>query len=213
MPSKVVVQVVALVVVLTGAILALLHGHAPRSAADWLAPIGPAVAAAGALLWAFDRYVWRWRGIHRLVGRPILDGTWHGELASRWVDPETGARVPPTPDVFLVVRQRYWQVTARFFSRESSSESLSAELKRADDGVCQLIYVYRSIPRPGVRDHSPIHSGTVFLNAPKEQEDGLEGEYFTGRATTGELRFSRRFKTHIESYGAGLRLLHADEEP
>jgi hypothetical protein len=207
MLSKVVVQVVALVVVLTSAVLALIHGHAPRSAVDWLAPIGPAVAAAGTLLWAFDRYVWRWPGVRRLVGKPILDGTWHGELASRRVDPKTGERVPPTYNVFLVVRQRYWKVTARFFTKESSSESLTAELKRADDGVCQLVYVYRNTPRPGVRDHFPIHSGTVVLNAPKDQDDGLEGEYFTGRATTGELCFTQHFKRHIESYSAGLKLL------
>lgn len=207
MPSKVVVQFLALVVVLTSAVLALIHGDAPRSAADWLAPLGPAVAAAGALLWAFDRYVWRWPGVRRLVGEPIIDGTWHGELASRRVDPETGERVPPTPSVFLVVRQRYWKVTARFFTTVSSSESLTAELKHADDGVCHLVYVYRNTPRPGVRDHFPIHFGTVVLNAPKDQGDGLEGEYFTGRATTGEMRFTQHFKGYIESYSAGLRLL------
>lgn len=207
MPSTVALRVVALVVVATIAVLTLLHGHPPQSFTEWLAPVGPAVAVASGLLWVFDRFAWRWPGLRKLVGRPILHGTWHGELASRWVNPTTGQRVPPVPDVFLVVRQRFWHVTARLLTRESSSTSVLAEFKRADDGVCQLIYLYINTPRPGVRDHSAMHSGAVFLSAPKNRDDGLEGEYFTGRRTTGELHFHRHFKTLVESHGAGLTLV------
>jgi hypothetical protein len=90
MPSTVALRVVALVVVATIAVLTLLHGHPPQSFTEWLAPVGPAVAVASGLLCVFDRFAWRWPGLRKLVGRPILHGTWHGELASRWGQPDHG---------------------------------------------------------------------------------------------------------------------------
>jgi len=213
MPSKVVLQVVAGVVVATVALVSLGRGHPPESVTEWLAPLGPAVALAGGLLWVFDRFAWRWRGIRGLVRRPVLHGTWHGELISSWVDPATEKRIPPDPDVFLVIRQRYWHLTARLLTKESSSASMLANLERADDHVCRLIYVYANTPRPEVRHRSALHFGAVVLGAPRNLDDGLEGEYFTGRGTSGELRFRRHFDALIESHSAGRRLIEASNIP
>jgi hypothetical protein len=190
---------------------AVIHGHAPHKAADWLAPIGPAVTVAGVGLWIFDRYAWRWPGVRRLVGRPVLQGTWHGELASDYQNPETGERIPVDTDVFLVVRQRFWQVTARLLTHESESASSLANFTVGADGVRQLVWVYTNIPRTEVRDRSPIHHGAVVLGAPRDTAHGLEGEYFTDRKTRGELRFLRCYKALIESHGAGRTLVQANE--
>lgn len=141
MPSKVILYVMAGLSVGTLFVLSLIRGHPPHNASQWLAPVGPAVTVAGIGLWIFDRYAWRWRGVRRLVGRPVLHGTWHGELVSDWVNPETQQRIPADPDVFLVVRQRFWQVTARLLTRESESASRLANFTVGPDGVHQLLWV------------------------------------------------------------------------
>lgn len=209
MPPKPVLQVVAALVVAVLAGFSAVRGHAPESLSEWLAPVGPGVALAGAGLWLFDRYAWRWPGICKMVGRPVLHGTWHGELASHWVNPKTSQRVPVDPDVFLVVRQRYWRVKVRLLTKESSSVSMMADLKKDTDGVHQLLYVYANTPRPDVRHRSTLHYGAVVLGAPSDRSHGLEGEYFTGRNTQGEMRFRRHFTDSIETHARGLELVAA----
>jgi hypothetical protein len=206
MPARTVLYTVAglTVAVLFG--YAVIRGHAPRHASEWLSPIGPAVAVAGGGLWVFDRFAWRWPGIQRLVGRPIVLGTWHGELASQWVDPQTGQRIPADPDVFLVVRQRFWRVSVRLLTKESSSASLFASVKTDPDGVNQLVYIYANTPRVEVRHRSELHYGAVVLGAPRDSTEGLEGHYFTDRGTRGEMRFRRRVKKLVETHEAAGRL-------
>lgn len=209
MPPKAVLQVVAACVVAALAASSAVRGHAPESLPEWLSPLGPGVAVAGAGLWLFDRYAWRWAGICKVVGRPVLHGTWYGELASHWVNPETNHRVPVDPDVFLVVRQRYWHITVRLLTKESSSVSMLANLEKGTDGVHQLFYVYANTPRPDVRHRSALHYGAVVIGAPRDRSQGLQGEYFTGRNTQGEMRFRRSFPCCIETHAGGLEVVAA----
>src|SRR4051812_47720370 len=137
MPPKAVLQTVAALVILALIGLTALRG-APDTLSEWLAPIAPAGAVAGSGLWVFDRDAWRWPGIRKLTGRPVLHGTWHGTLASSWKNPATGEQVPPDPDVFLVIRQRFWSVSVRQLTKESASASMTASLTKDDDGVHQL---------------------------------------------------------------------------
>jgi hypothetical protein len=223
MPPKVVLQTVAALVVLALVGLTAWRG-APDTAAEWIAPIAPSVAVAWAGLWAFDRYAWRWRGVRSLVARPVLDGTWHGELASDWVNPETRQRVEPDANVFLVVRQRYWSITVRMLTKESASASLRADLTKYEDGVHQLVYLYGNTPRQQFRHRSELHYGGAVLAAPRNHEDGIEGHYFTDRKTCGDMRFHARYPAHAETHSAALQLLsperavdvalpHGDVEP
>jgi hypothetical protein len=206
MPGKVTLYTMVVVTVLAGLLLAAIHGHAPHKLSDWLAPVGPAVTVAGILLWLWDRWVWRWPWVNKLAGRPNLHGTWHGDLVSDWVDRTTGTRIPPDPNVFLVVRQRYWRIAARLLTKESSSASAIANFEVAPDGVQQLRWVYMNTPRPEVRHRSDLHYGTAVLTAPRDPK-GLQGEYFTDRKTGGELRFHTRYKELIETHADGMALL------
>jgi hypothetical protein len=205
-PAKTVLYVVAVIVVLVLLGLSAFRG-APDTPAEWLAPIAPAVAVAGVGLAVFDRWVWRWPGVCKLHGRPVLHGTWHGTLASDWVNPETGQRIPPDNDVFLAVRQRYWSVGVRLLTKESRSSATVAAFKTDSDGVYQLYYVYINTPRPEVRHRSELHLGTVVLGAPRDRSQGLEGHYFTDRKTGGEMRFRDHYKTPIETHAAGRELI------
>lgn len=190
-----------------------INGHSPRSFGEWLAPVGPAVTVAVAGLWVFDRWAWCWPAVHRLHGRPVLQGTWHGELASSYVNPETGEQIDPDPDVFLVIRQRFWSVYARLLTKESSSESLLAEFTAGPDGVCQLVYVYVNQPQAAVQHRSAAHFGAVVLSAPRRREDGVEGQYFTGRGTKGDMRFRAHYSELVESHAAGRALVAAQPRP
>lgn len=206
MPARAGLYVVAALVVVGLVLGSALHGHSPHSASEWLAPIGPAVTAAAAGLWVFDRWAWRQPGIRRLHSRPILHGTWHGELASSYKDPRTGKQIDPDLDVFLVVRQRFWSVSARLLTNESKSSSLFAELAAGQDGVCQLLYIYTNHPEAAFQHRSPVHYGAVVLTAPRNRADGIEGEYFTGRRTKGDLRFRTHYPDLVESHDAGRAL-------
>jgi SMODS-associating 2TM, beta-strand rich effector domain len=205
-PARAGLYVVATLVVIGLLLGSAIHGHSPQSVSEWLAPIGPAVTAAAAGLWVFDRWVWRQPVVRNLHSRPVLHGTWHGELASSWVDPKTEKQIDPDPDVFLVVRQRFWSVSARLLTNESSSSSLFAELAEGQDGVCQLLYIYSNQPQAAFQHRSPAHFGAVVLTAPRNRADGIEGQYFTGRGTKGDLRFRVRYSALIESHDAGRAL-------
>jgi len=206
MPSKVVLQATAFTVVVAALIMSAIRGSAPDTLSEWLAPVGPAVVAAGAGLWLFDRHAWRWPGLRRLVGRPLLHGTWHGTLASRWVNPDTNEGIAPDPSVFLVVRQRYWSVTVRQLTRESGSASIRADLYCNPDRVWQLVYLYSNVPRAEFRHRSEIHYGAAVLTAPGNGE-AVAGHYFTDRNTMGDMTFPRHFAALVETHDGGMRLL------
>lgn len=207
MPARTALYVVSALVVAGLLLDSVIRGHSPNTASEWLAPIGPAVTVALAVLWIFDRWAWRQFGIWHFTGRPVLHGTWHGELASDWKDEATGEKIEPDPDVFLVVRQRFWSISARLLTNESKSKSLFAELTADADGVCQLLYVYDNRPEAEVRHRSQPHFGAVVLTAPRSRTDGIVGQYFTDRKTTGDMRFPVHFPQLVESHAAGQALL------
>lgn len=207
MPARPVLFVVAVLISVALLLSSLLRGHLPESPTDWLAPIGPAVTAAGISLAIFNRWVWHFPLIRKAHGRPVLRGTWHGELASQWINPETKEGIPPDPDVFLVVRQSFWVVSVRLITKESKSVSLSATLRNTGDGVYDLSYLYTNDPRLSVQHRSKSHLGAAVLAAPGDRDAGLEGMYFTARPSQGEMQFRQHFKKLVETHRQGLELL------
>jgi hypothetical protein len=206
LPARAALYVVAALLVAGLVLDSLIRGHPPEAVSEWLAPIGPSVTIGAAGLWIFDRWAWRQPGICRLTSRPVLHGSWHGEIASNWIDPTTKKRIDPDADVFLVIRQRFWSVSVRLLTNESSSSSLSAELTASNDGVCQLLYIYVNHPRAEVGHRSKPHYGAVVLTAPRNRNDGIEGQYFTGRQTTGDMRFQDHSPRLVETHAGGCRL-------
>ena len=211
MPPRSVLYTVATIVI--GVVLAYgaVRGHLPRTTSEWLSPIGPAVTFAGVILWLFDRWVWRWPGARRLHSRPVLHGTWHGTLASEYIDPETNQQVPADPNVFLVVRQRFWHVAVRLLTKESASLSMVATFRADVDDVQELISVYTNKPKGEVRDRSVIHLGALILGAPRDTRPGFAGEYFTDRMTRGSLTFRRHLGGPVETHAEAMRSCEALE--
>ena len=89
MPPKPVLYVTAGFVVVTLLGFTAIRG-APDSTSEWLSPVGPAVTVAAICLWAFRPVAVALAGIYKTHNRPMLDGTWHGQLASDRINPDTG---------------------------------------------------------------------------------------------------------------------------
>ncbi len=197
-PSRVFIQ--ALVLIVAGVYLAsyLIRGL-PTS--ELFAPIGAAGAAASLFVLAFDHFLWRIPRVGRkLSKRPDIRGTWRGQLASNWENPETGQRVDPDPEVYLVIRQTFWRVTANLITKESKSCSTTAAIEDDGCGQYQFVAQYRNTPRASVRERSEVHHGSFKLDISGQPVDRLEGYYWTDRNTMGELSFDRRSLKVVDSY-------------
>jgi hypothetical protein len=163
---------------------------------------GAIVAVATILFLVFDRFLWQWPPINKLVRRPVLKGTWRGTVQSDYVtDPETGATKEPT-EAYLVVRQTYSSLSVRFMTNESPSQSMVGVLDRERDGRYKVYYVYQNTPPLPVRDGSPIHHGGVILDVQGSPPSKLEGSYWTDRKTQGVLRFDGRSKKLYDDFGS-----------
>ena len=139
----------------------------------------------------FTQWAWRlpvFKGW--LVPFPDLEGTWEGTLESTWVNPNSGQRVPTKP-VTLVIRQKFSSVSCTIYTDESDSYSTTAQIIEDDEsGVFRLSYNYINRSRANVRDRSAIHDGAAILKIILEPTRKLEGEYWTGRKTTGDISVS-----------------------
>jgi len=151
------------------------------------------VVTAVALIWeAFDRWIWRWKFLHPwFVTRPDLNGTWKGRLTSNWSNPTTG-QPTPSREAYLVVRQTYSNIDMRLFTRESSSETLAAQIIEDAVGIHTIAAVYRNVPKMLNRDHSQMHNGAVLLHVRGNPPISLDGGYWTDRETKGEIELETR---------------------
>lgn len=149
------------------------------------------------LLWTlWDRLIWRLALVQRLNISPCdIRGTWAGELTSDWRDPATqNPRLPKR--VYLVIHQSASRVRVSLVTNEARSESTSASLEEGESGSL-LCYTYVDRPRRTSREiGSHSHNGAGVLRVIAKPAVRLEGEYWTDRRTSGDLRLDdRRFKT------------------
>jgi hypothetical protein len=149
----------------------------------------------------FTKWLWRiswFRGW--LVQFPDLEGTWEGELQSTWVNPETGQRKPAIK-AFLVIRQTFSTISCTMFTKEMVSFSRAAQLVRdeASDAIA-LSFNYTSTPKAVVRERSAVHDGAADLRVVKVPMRMLEGQYWTGRCTTGDVKVRFHSRELLEAF-------------
>jgi SMODS-associating 2TM, beta-strand rich effector domain len=153
------------------------------------------------LSFIFTKWLWRSRFLRGwLVRVPDLQGTWEGELQSTWQNPETKQGIPPS-GVVLVIRQTFSSVSCTMFTKESESYSRAAQIAVEEEtGAISLSYNYTNRSKATIRGRSPIHDGAANLKVVTRPFRMLEGEYWTGRCTTGQMKL--RFSSHhlLESY-------------
>jgi SMODS-associating 2TM, beta-strand rich effector domain len=154
------------------------------------------------IAFTFTKWLWRLPVFQGwLVPFPDLQGTWQGEFSSTWKD-EAGKIIAPIP-VTLVIRQTFSSISCALFTQESESYSTAAQISSEDDsGALYLNYNYTNRPKATIRDRSAIHDGAARLRIISVPRRSLEGEYWTGRCTTGDMSLKFRSKKLSESFRA-----------
>lgn len=142
--------------------------------------------------------------VARLIHRPVLRGTWKGELESTWIDPSNGSRLEPV-DVFLAVRQTYSSVSLRMMTTESSSRSLVASMDAPRDDVPRVSSTYQNVPRLLIQNRSRIHHGALMLDVEGVPPNRLTGFYWTDRDTKGEVVLRARLPKVYTSFDEASR--------
>jgi hypothetical protein len=155
------------------------------------------------LRFIFTKWLWRCRIFMYkgwLMRFPDLEGTWEGELQSSWENPKTGER-EPTIRAFLVIRQTFSTITCTMFTKEMVSFSRAAQLIKDETAdAIALSFNYTSTPKAVLRERSAIHDGAADLRVVRVPERILEGQYWTGRCTTGDMKLRFHSKELLEAF-------------
>lgn len=141
------------------------------------------------VLWTiFIKWIWTWKIFYPwLVQTPNLSGKWEGTLKSNW----DGGKLEPIPTE-MTITQSFLHIQIKIKTGESRSHSVGASFDIDEERGCQqLFYSYLNTPNAGVRNRSEIHYGTSLLHFEGFDINTLEGEYWTSRETTGELKFKK----------------------
>ena len=165
-----------------------------------------AIAIYSVLHLGFGVWAWKFR-IFRgwLVPFPSLQGTWQGVLRSTSRHAETGEVIESIP-VILVVRQSFSSISCVMRTEESESLSNAAQIGRGEQTcMLRLSYNYTNRPRATVRDRSEIHDGAAVLRIIEKPKRALEGEYWTSRKTTGDIKLTFRTKKLLEVFPDDLK--------
>jgi hypothetical protein len=207
-PSRLLLQAIVTLVAGTYVVAYAIQGLPTE---DLLKPLGAATSVVGLFVLALDHLLWRlpWIG-RKITKRPNVSGTWKGKLASHWIDPATDRQIDPDPEVYLVIRQTFWKVSANLITRESKSCSTTATIEGDGCGQYQLTALYRNTPRAAVRHRSEVHHGAFKLDISGEPVGRLEGYYWTDRNTMGEIEFDERVSGHAESFADAQRLMASE---
>ncbi|WP_456316488.1 Cap15 family cyclic dinucleotide receptor domain-containing protein [Streptomyces luteolus] len=159
----------------------------------------------------FDRWMWRWPGIHRLVGRPRLDGTWHVELR-----PHPDSRIPRGGNrgpihAYMLIEQTYWSLHAVLMTAESSSSSRTAAV-RGNQGSQRhvLEFVYGNEPRLEHQPRSRSHTGTCLLTITERIPQTLSGRYWTDRLTMGDMDLTYLDRATTYASFSAVQQVHPD---
>lgn len=150
---------------------------------------------------AFTKWWWRSRWFKGwLVKFPDLQGTWEGELQSTWKKPNTDEAIAPLR-MILVIRQTFSSISCTMFTKESESYSRAAQISVEEEtGSITLSYNYTNRSKATIRHRSPIHDGAAHLKIVTVPSRMLEGEYWTGRCTTGQMKLHFASRQLMESF-------------
>ena len=137
----------------------------------------------------FDLWAWKWPGVHTLVGRPRVDGTWRTTIRphGRSRIPKNGNRGPIRSAV--VIEQTFWTLSVRLLTAESSSMSEVASLRIDGESREQrlLTYTYRNEPKQENRPRSNPHRGACEFVVVGRLPRKISGTYWTDRFTVGDI--------------------------
>ena len=159
--------------------------------AGWITTLGtvlPVSVLFGSLYLLFDRYLWKWTILRRVMLVPDLNGKWEcrGKTVLR-----KGESVEFKWEGTLTITQSWSKVLVHLSTSQASSRSVAASIFH-DQGVgYRLLYQYKNEPKPG-EGELRIHAGSVEMAFDETCENG-SGHYFTDshRNTVGVMELNR----------------------
>lgn len=139
------------------------------------------------LYWLFDRFLWRWGPVGKLLKVPNLSGDW--TCAGRSLKHATDTGEAWTGDITVV--QSWDKLRIRLKTEKSGSNSLTAALAFDSADGYRLLYHYRNEPAIDQYDLA-AHHGFAELVFDRDLKHA-NGEYFNGRGrfTFGTMRLTR----------------------
>ncbi|OMD35682.1 hypothetical protein [Paenibacillus odorifer] len=160
--------------------------------------IASAASAAGISLLLetllFKQFIWKkfphlfhpW-----LCTVPYIGGKWEGMIFSDYIDKDTQKKVAPIPTT-MEIKHEFDKINVTLETQKSYSSSYTSDIWIDEAGRKYLCYTYYNDADEN-RDTNPNHDGTAKLRIKvnAEGEPFLEGHYFTGRSTTGSMKFKR----------------------
>lgn len=139
-----------------------------------------------ALLYSvFDRHVWKWNRVAKLLRVPNLAGKWDCEGT-----PLSNDKAIPWHGTMTIV-QSWDKIYVHVSTDNSTSHSVAAALVFDTVEGYRLLYHYRSEPRLALNDMAP-HHGFAELVFDLDEQAG-SGEYFNGRGRNsfGTMKIAR----------------------
>jgi hypothetical protein len=171
------------------------------------APFFSVVGVLAMFAYLFEVWIWRWKILQGwFVSRPNISGTWKGTLHSNWIDPSTGSP-PPLSTCYLGVKQTFSTLHVQLMTSKSESHYISERLQKVPaENRYQLAGIYLNHPNIHIRGKgSEIHRGAILINVSNSFDsnfEGMTGEYWTDRETSGSINFTVRSSKLFSSYDA-----------
>jgi hypothetical protein len=124
---------------------------------------------------------------------PFLGGEWEGTLESDYIFPDTGESIPPISSS-LYIKHKFDRIHIIMETDKSHSSSYISGITEDEGKQKFLCYLYGNDADKD-RHINPKHDGATRLRIKHDGEILLEGHYWTGRKTTGSMKFRRIIKT------------------
>jgi hypothetical protein len=142
----------------------------------------------------FIKSLWKCRIFNKwLVLIPNLNGKWEGVISSEWINPDTKKKCEFI-QTSLIIKQSLFNISCIMKTQETQSRSITSDFRIDENNqIHQLVYIYETNPSPKVRERNPIQHGTIVFDIIKENDSiKLEGNYWTDRKTTGEIKLTKK---------------------
>lgn len=142
------------------------------------------------IIWTiYIKWLWKWKIFYPwFIQFPDLSGEWEGIVKSNYQEKQN-EEIPIT----VIIYQNFFNIQVKIKTFESKSYSIGATFDiDKERGQQQLFYSYLNTPNSSVRNRSEIHYGSTILNFDGCNVKELEGEYWTSRETTGEIKLNKK---------------------
>lgn len=145
------------------------------------------------LFWVFDRHLWKYKFIRKVLLMPDLNGRW---VCEGRTDIKNGSDTNYEWVGEINITQSWSKIIIRLKTKNSESLSTAASIRRIDSSGFRVLYVYENDPKK-VEGGLTKHDGTADVTFNFDCEKA-EGNYYTDehRGTVGALKL-RRHKNEL----------------